>query len=56
MYIVFILVPVTLLLVVAACWAFFWAAGDGQFDDLDTPAWDVLSDDQVTDKDHDRAA
>lgn len=33
-----ILVPVTLLLVGLAAWAFFRAADGGQFDDLDSPA------------------
>ncbi|MGD9257499.1 MAG: cbb3-type cytochrome oxidase assembly protein CcoS, partial [Gammaproteobacteria bacterium] len=28
-----------------AIWAFFWAAGSGQFDDLETPAWRILLDD-----------
>jgi len=40
-----ILVPVTLLLVVLAAWAFFRAADGGQFDDLDAPALAPLLDD-----------
>lgn len=44
MSILFLLIPVTLVLVGLACWAFFWAVGSGQFDDLETPAWDALSD------------
>lgn len=40
-----ILVPVTLLLVGFAAWAFFWAADGGQFDDLDSPALSPLLDD-----------
>lgn len=40
-----ILVPVTLLLVGIAVWAFFWAADGGQFDDLDAPALTPLLDD-----------
>ena len=40
-----ILVPVTLLLVGLAVWAFFWAADGGQFDDLDAPALAPLLDD-----------
>ncbi len=40
-----ILVPVTLLLVGFAAWAFFWAADGGQFDDLDSPALAPLLDD-----------
>ena len=39
-----ILIPLSLLLVVVAVWAFLWAVGSGQFDDLDTPGWDILSD------------
>lgn len=44
MSILFVLIPLSLILVVAAGWAFFWAVGSGQFDDLDSPAWDVLRD------------
>ena len=42
----FLLVPVTLLLVGIAAWAFFWAADGGQFDDLDGPALTPLLDDE----------
>jgi cbb3-type cytochrome oxidase maturation protein len=45
MTMLFILVPVTLLLVGVAAWAFFWAADGGQFDDLDAPALAPLLDD-----------
>jgi cbb3-type cytochrome oxidase maturation protein len=45
MTMLFILVPVTLLLVGVAAWAFFWAADGGQFDDLDAPAVAPLLDD-----------
>jgi cbb3-type cytochrome oxidase maturation protein len=45
MNILFVLVPVTLALVVFAGWAFFWAVGSGQFDDLESPAWDALRED-----------
>ncbi len=45
MNIILILIPVTLLLVGCAAWAFFWAVGSGQFDELDTPAWEILHDD-----------
>lgn len=40
----FILVPLSLVLVAFAVWAFIWAVNAGQFDDLDSPAWDMLSD------------
>jgi cbb3-type cytochrome oxidase maturation protein len=46
MSILFILIPLSLALVVFAGWAFFWAVGNGQFDDLESPAWDVLRDDE----------
>lgn len=41
------LVPLSLLLLVAAIGAFAWAVRHGQFDDLDTPALDVLATDPV---------
>ncbi len=44
MSIVFVLIPVTLVLVGLAAWAFFWAVRTGQFDELDSPAWDILVD------------
>ena len=52
MTIIFLLIPLTLVLVGLACWAFFWAVGSGQFDDLDSPAWDVLSDDEQPQDNH----
>lgn len=45
MTIIFVLIPVSILLVGIAAWALFWAVDSGQFDDLDSPAWDVLTDD-----------
>lgn len=44
MSILFILIPLSLLLVGFAAWAFFWAVGAGQFDDLESPGWEILSD------------
>ena len=45
MNILFALIPLSLLLLGAAVWAFFWAVRSGQFDDLDTPAMRILMDD-----------
>jgi cbb3-type cytochrome oxidase maturation protein len=45
MNIIFVLIPLGLILVAFAIWAFFWATGSGQFDDLDSPAWKILLDD-----------
>jgi cbb3-type cytochrome oxidase maturation protein len=42
MSILFVLIPLSLALVAFAGWAFFWAVGAGQFDDLETPGWDAL--------------
>ena len=41
----YFLIPLGLLLLGLAVWAFFWAVGSGQFDDLDTPAIRVVMDD-----------
>ncbi|MFO1406167.1 MAG: cbb3-type cytochrome oxidase assembly protein CcoS [Steroidobacteraceae bacterium] len=46
MSIVYMLIPLGLVLVALGLWAFFWAVGDGQFDDLDSPGWSVLDDDR----------
>lgn len=46
MGIVFVLIPLGLVLVGIGLWAFFWAVGNGQFDDLDSPGWSVLDDDR----------
>ena len=45
MSILYILIPLALLLLGGAVWAFFWAVGSGQFDDLDTPAVRIIMDD-----------
>ena len=52
MNILYVLIPLALLLLGLAVWAFFWAVGSGQFDDLDTPAMRVvMDDDSKPDKD-----
>ncbi|TXI73474.1 MAG: cbb3-type cytochrome oxidase assembly protein CcoS [Dechloromonas sp.] len=40
------LVPVSLILLGLAFWAFWWAVKRGQFDNLDTPAIDILTTDE----------
>ena len=45
MTILLLLVPLSLVLLGVAIWAFVWAVRRGQFDDLDTPALDILSSD-----------
>ncbi|MFZ5636224.1 MAG: cbb3-type cytochrome oxidase assembly protein CcoS [Pseudomonadota bacterium] len=45
MNILLALIPISLLLLGLAIWAFVWAVKKGQYDDLDTPALDILIDD-----------
>jgi cbb3-type cytochrome oxidase maturation protein len=45
MEIVYLLIPLSLVLVGAIVWAFCWAVRSGQFDDLEGPAHQILMDD-----------
>ena len=47
MDILYFMVPLGLVLVGVGLWAFFWAVGSGQFDDLDSPGWSVLNDEKA---------
>lgn len=49
MTILLLLIPLSLMLLAVAAWAFAWAVKRGQFDDLDTPAIDILRDDDPLD-------
>jgi cbb3-type cytochrome oxidase maturation protein len=46
MNILFALIPLALVLLGFAVWAFFWAVKSGQFDDLDTPPLRILLDNE----------
>jgi cbb3-type cytochrome oxidase maturation protein len=46
MTIIYVLIPLSLMLLSLAVWAFFWAVRNDQFDDLDTPAMDILDDEE----------
>ena len=46
MEILFFLIPLSLVLLGLAIWAFFWAVKSNQFDDLDGPAYSILFDDE----------
>ncbi len=50
MSILYVLIPLGLVVLGVAVWAFFWAVGSGQFDDLDTPAVSILMDDDKAPK------
>lgn len=47
MSVLFIVVPLALIVVLAAVAAYVWSARGGQFDDLDTPAVRMLHDDDA---------
>ena len=47
MNIIFILIPLGLVLLVVAVAAFFWAVRSGQYEDLESPAWRILLDDDT---------
>lgn len=49
MNILMFLIPVSMLFLGLALWAFIWAVKRGQFEDLDTSALDILREDE-----HDR--
>lgn len=45
MNILYLLIPLSLVLVVLAGWAYFWAVRGRQFDDLESPGLQILLDD-----------
>ena len=45
MNVLYFLIPLALLLLAGAVWAFFWAVSAGKFDDLDTPSVRIILDD-----------
>lgn len=47
MSILYLMIPMGILIVIGAVWAFFWAVNSGQFDDLDSPGWRILLDDDT---------
>jgi len=45
MNILYLLIPLSLVLLAFALWAFFWAVRTRQFDDLESPGVQILLDD-----------
>ncbi|MCG6899719.1 MAG: cbb3-type cytochrome oxidase assembly protein CcoS [Gammaproteobacteria bacterium] len=45
MEIIYLLIPVSLILVGLIVWVFLWAVRSGQFDDMEGPAHQILMDD-----------
>jgi len=59
MEVIYLLIPLSLLLVGLIVWIFIWAINSGQFDDLEGPAHQILMDDDSpditpTDQDEDK--
>jgi cbb3-type cytochrome oxidase maturation protein len=50
MSVIYIILPLAILMAAVALGAFFWAVHKGQFDDLDTPAYRAIFDDDVKPK------
>lgn len=46
---IYLLIPLSIVLIAVGIWAFFWAVNSGQFDDLDEPGRRVLDDDSRPD-------
>ena len=42
---VYLLVPLSIVLLGGAVWAFFWAVNEGQFEDLEAPSRIALEED-----------
>lgn len=47
MSVLYLVLPLALILVAGALAAYAWAARTGQFDDLETPAWRILFEDDI---------
>jgi len=45
MEIIYLLIPLSVILVGVIIWIFLWAIRSGQFDDLEGPAYRILMDD-----------
>ncbi|MDR5900829.1 cbb3-type cytochrome oxidase assembly protein CcoS [Halomonas icarae] len=50
MIILYLLIPLTLILLGLALWAFFWAVKNDQFEDLEGPAYRILFDEDENDR------
>jgi cbb3-type cytochrome oxidase maturation protein len=46
MQVVYFLVPLGLMVLIIAIWAFCWAVNSGQFNDMEQPAHQILFDDR----------
>ena len=54
MEIIYLLIPISLLLLGVIVWILLWAVRDGQYDDLEGPAHRILMDeDQIVERNED---
>jgi len=52
MEIIYLLIPISLILLVLIVWILLWAVRDGQYDDLEGPAYRILMDeDKIVERD-----
>lgn len=56
MEIIYLLIPISLLLLGLIVWILLWAVRDGQYDDLEGPAHRILMDEDRVVKDDDEQA
>lgn len=49
MEILFVLIPLSVLLIAFALWSFVWSVKNDQFEDLDRQGWTILFDDKASD-------
>ena len=47
MEVIFVLVPISLVIIGGALWAFVWSVRNDQFEDLDKEAYSILFDDDA---------
>jgi len=53
MEIIYLLIPISLILLGLIVWILLWAVRDGQYDDLEGPAHSILMDeDKIVERDH----
>jgi len=50
MEILYLLIPLSIILVLIIAWVFIWSIQSGQYDDLDGPGYRILMDDDRTDR------
>jgi cbb3-type cytochrome oxidase maturation protein len=56
MEIIYLLIPISLLLLALIVWILLWAVRDGQYDDLEGPAHSILMDeDKIVETDNEQA-